>query len=117
MSVTTLAALTAEFARQPEKMVKQGRGAMASRLDAAAAASRRAAASRYATNEARSADTIVARMAIDTDQVQGFLLANHVVRFQEQGTARHPARPVTIGPVDDAAGSIAAELANIAANL
>lgn len=120
MSVTTAAALAAELALMPSKIVRQGRGALASRLDRAASEAQDRALSLY-TPYGRgmegAAGTFRARMSTDRGEVVGYVMADDAAVFQEYGTAHHPAQPALTAGLDDAVGSFVDEMANIVADL
>jgi hypothetical protein len=106
-----------ELDQLPSKVVRQGRGATARGLDAAAnQAQQRALAqwSTYGRGMSGSAGTIRARMSADRSQLAGWLLADgEGAFFQEHGAGHHPPQPV-LGPAgEQAMGSFASEIGKV----
>ena len=120
MAVTTAALLAIEFARVSPKVISQGRGALASRLDRSANAAQQRALSLYnpyGRGMAGAAGTYRARMSRDKRSVTGYVFADDAAFFQEYGTARHPAQPAITTGIDEAVGSFVSEMSNIVSKL
>jgi len=120
MVVTTAAALAIEFASVAPKVIHQGRGALASRLDVSAKAAQQRALSLYnpyGRGMAGAAGTYRARMSRNKGSVTGYVIADDAAFFQEYGTARHAAQPAITTGIDAAVGSFVSEMSNIASGL
>jgi len=120
MKVTTAAALAVEFSRVGPKVISQGRGALASRLDTSASAAQQRALSLYnpyGRGMRGAAGTYRARMSKNTGQVIGYVIADDAAFFQEYGTAHHVAQPAITTGLDDAVASFVAEFGNVVSDL
>lgn len=111
----------AELDRLPGKVVKQGRGMTAKKVDAAAADAQQKALATwtsYGRGMGGSAGTIRARMSRDGSVVRGYVLADGAgAFFQERGSGHRPPQPVLGPALENQYTGWVAELANIASQL
>jgi HK97 gp10 family phage protein len=108
----------AELDKMPAKVVREGRGMTARKVDAAARDAQQKALATWTTygrGMGGSAGTIRARMSANRGMIRGYILADGDGAFyQEHGTGHHPPQPVMRSALEGQVGGWVSELGKIA---